>query len=307
MDAFLQYYVGIEVLLPAEAGFLRTVLSWMCAENGVDSTQNAAFCKAMGSLALSMYPTRYFVHQKDFSPVLRKLLSRYVDVCEMFLHASGQEVVIMTDDVEDLPQDIFTADKMNETEMHVYGITASGSKDGAVGTVSGWAYHCLLNGFIHPLTREPLLNMGKIAMDVPPVVVDSFPMLTLAQVDQLKMIDTHYEEPELLSKHEGYDGLHAFEKLYGIPADRAFSLQFLDSDSEDEDGQSEEAEEVHLDEDAHAENGSDDADDDMEESSGYDPYSSEDENIDAVYTAIQASNGSVLPSIVPAVVPATLL
>ncbi len=95
----------------------------------------------------------YFYDFESMTPVIRKVLRRYITICEALKNASAEIEI-------DSATDLFTTEDVRG--ISYYTETKSGLQKFA-GSLQSWAYHIIVNG-AHPINREEILRFVPITV-----------------------------------------------------------------------------------------------------------------------------------------------
>ena len=110
---------------------------------------------------LASDPNLYIYSRFSMGKPMRNILKRLCKLRKLF-NKTNIEPNIETVFLEtESPVDIFTADLALGPTI-LYATTPTGCKIESSGSPDSWAYHCLINGFVHPTTREEIIGFGTI-------------------------------------------------------------------------------------------------------------------------------------------------
>ena len=197
-------------------------------------SDNASIMKILLSLDLKAYIYDYY----SMGTSIRLLLTRLMSFGNILLVSidSKKEPVIGTD--------IFSGETFTEDpKTCAWAITSSGPKKEFLGTFESWLYHVLLNGPIHPATREPIVGfLGPLELF----------KSALPRCSKLTRNERLHLAQGLASKRPNEPMLNKlaikfFEEDYLVPIDRSFyylhygdtesTISFMSSDTETVGGQ----------------------------------------------------------------------
>ena len=182
--------------------------------------ENATIMKILLSLDLKAYIYDHY----SMGTSIRLLLSR--------LMAFG-DILLVSSDSQKQPivgTDIFSGECFTEDpKTCAWATTASGPKKDFLGTFESWLYHILLNGPIHPATREPIVGfLGPLELF----------KAALPRCCKLTRNERLHLAQGLASKRPSEPMLNRmaikfFEEDYLVPVDRSFyNLHYYDEDTE---------------------------------------------------------------------------
>jgi hypothetical protein len=138
---------------------------WLCASSGMTHVpmaddileknleENRLMDKHIVHILLNVDTDAYFYDWPSMVPTIRKVLWRYVNICEA-LKNLGPEMQV------EAAQDLFTTEDIRG--LSYYTETKSGLQKFA-GSLQSWAYHIILNG-THPITREQITRFVPITV-----------------------------------------------------------------------------------------------------------------------------------------------
>lgn len=219
--------VGLSAALWAH---VEDLLPWLQQKSGLPTSG-----RTLVSSALAVDATAYQYAPHCMRAPLRAMLRRALNVGTMLQTIDAAIVHIDADGDAELPVDIFTTEAASGPLY--FARTASGDHMDALGSKDSWCYHAVLNGLVHPLTREAITGFGEYTVVGPAGGPNAGPMdediagpnifeLNEAERQQLTELLEAAEGPgqDVAVNHE--DALQ-FECLYKVPVDRSFCVQVL--------------------------------------------------------------------------------
>ena len=179
------------------------------------------------SAVLSVEPKKYFTSPVSMSPAVRTLIERF---CTFYAFLDQinecKQILILEPTIESF--DIFTGETNNSgIALFASSDQTCGTMDLYTGSATDWLYHILVNGFVHPMTREPIRSFGTIeyftGSSLEATVVHSIPPRPVAH----EIMNEQFEFPMALDNMPVYFyDLILFEEEYGIPQDRTLSAYY---------------------------------------------------------------------------------
>lgn len=223
------------------------LIEWLCIQKGLDYTNFSnqehrvkAEKKAIMDILLSLNDGYIYNHWSMGSQI-RFLLKRVHDLGSLVLAStvtgqmSGTDMFTGEDVTTDsgvsgtgtaeVPGTATTSGltsgiQVVHAKRYLFCVTASGPKDEYLGTVTSWAYHVLLNGAVHPATREPIQAFACKSLEH----FNELPKaLRLSRTERsalaAALVSERPEDSEVVP-----EDLDDFEQEYDIPDDRSFYL-----------------------------------------------------------------------------------
>lgn len=208
-------------------------LRWTGTKLGLSTYQDAA-----SHVALAVEPSHFFSDEGCIVRALRKALDRVLSVTEQ-LASPDVSVPCKTA----WPTDQFTDEVCAPGDAY-WPFTAEGLADhepaNFYATADSWAYHCTVNGPVHPHTRKPILGFGRLvaADDAAPANAAEDPLATLmAYTPEMRLSLRTSMATALAPKVFGLQlDLESFEAYYAIPHDRSLTQFEEASESDSSDG-----------------------------------------------------------------------
>lgn len=206
-------------ILPCEQQSITWMLKWTAERMGHSDLQAAA-----GHLALSLTPG-FLQDELDILKALRCALRRLLKAAKLLYLPA----VI---GLQESTMDFFTHEECHAGNAF-WPISDLGDSDALrlYSSADSWAYHCMVNGLVHPLTRRPIYKFGWVqSTSVATPTSWWLPkFLQMPERDRLTLWSA-MDLPPKVSLY-GPMTMKQFEWIYGIPSER--SLLTLANDLRD--------------------------------------------------------------------------
>jgi len=196
----------------------EVLIKWLL-QHQTDSSNECDLKRALMNILLSVDPNWYIYNLYTMGHSIRIILRRLCDFMELQngqQHQAPQQVspkapaASMASMADSSKEDIFTFEEVQEpvwtNDMPQY----SASFD-------SWAYHCLVNGLVHPMTRQEIRSLHG----------NSSEPFTFTK-SQIKKLRQSLEVPmELDNSPIDLTQITIFESIYSIPHERCYSTMIL--------------------------------------------------------------------------------
>jgi len=205
---------------------LRLFFPWLFRKMNVGS--NTMYGKFMGLLACAIAPSSYFTHASDIASTMRQLLSRLYVV---HLHISKLKSNIRF--INEPKEDLFTYEL---TDQPILALTDGPQQTEGYATLDSWAYHFVMNGPLHPLSRKPIEKLVLCALHEDSLNRVAQPdAFSLAERFWPLVMDSMRTKPiERSGEPITVDHLLEFEYFFDIPDDRCYSNILIQMEAEDQ-------------------------------------------------------------------------
>jgi hypothetical protein len=169
--------------------------------------------RALMNTLLTVEPHDYIYDDFTMTAATKKLLWRVLDfnnlIQETFAHFPM--LPLPANDTTDL----FGSDVPDK----IWAVTASGPKNMYVGDANDWSYNCILNGNLHPATREPILYFQYFNLNA----FSSLSCIFKLSRTEVKKIKNELNQENDSPKNSALDSIELFEDFFNMPEDRRYS------------------------------------------------------------------------------------
>lgn len=188
---------------------------WLLEQQALPQNDNTErhLKRALMSTLLVVEPHDYIYDDFTFVAATMKLLQRVLDFNSLITNTMANFPVLPLP--KEQTSDLFGSD----TEDKIWAVTASGSKPSYVGDANDWSYNSILNGNLHPATREPILRFEYFNLNAFNNLSCIF-KLSRIEFNKLRY-DLSLENNAL--KCSDLDSIIDFEDYYDIPEERRYS------------------------------------------------------------------------------------
>jgi hypothetical protein len=204
---------------------LRLFFPWLFRKMNVGS--NTMYGKFMGLLACAVAPSSYFTHASDIATTMRLLLSRLYVV-----HRHIQKLRSNLRFIVEPKEDLFTYEL---TDQPILALTDGPQQTEGYATLDSWAYHFVMNGPLHPLSRKPIEKLVLCALHEDSLNRIAQPdAFSLAERFWPLVMDSIKSKPiETIGAPITVDLLLEFESFFDIPDDRCYSNILIQMEEDD--------------------------------------------------------------------------
>jgi len=193
-----------------ELDAFKALVPWILLQKGSE----AGVHETIMSTLLSVAPTDYINDTAAMARPIRLVLERAFHFGQLFNDSSRIERPATT-------SDIFTSDEPTETSF--CAVTASGALAQYCGSEVSWAYHFILNGHLHPASREPVSKLLFFGPSTKSTLPDLFFIKEVRDTVTQAMTKKPNEVLELTTPMTGA----LFEIYHGVPSERSYSVNIL--------------------------------------------------------------------------------
>jgi len=244
-------FVNIYDLPNIEFEYVLQILAWISKTRYGDQFSKKSEIEIIGHLCC-LVQSNFICSFADIAFSLRILLQRYTQYMNSIIQMSRNMCVVPCD--EGL-KDSFTDEPFANPakDPPIVAMTISDASNlinkskqfQFLGSFESWTYHCLVNGLVHPLTRQPIKKFAVCFSQSLEGIdfVKIHGQIMFFKFDRLQMLVNSLQNPlQLEQESKSIEGLLQFESLFGIPRERSFANVLLASAfGEDDESLQEEA------------------------------------------------------------------
>ena len=209
-------------ILDTEKEALTWMLRWVKSRFGLLDLHATA-----GHLALAVDASGHFVDELGVLKALRTALSRLLDATASLAWPLDSTLLGGATPTE-MPEDFFSAESCHPGNAY-WPITESGKDPKLYACADSWAYHCVVNGLVHPVSRRRIVRFGWLrGTNVGKANQTSWelPRFLDMSLERRNALAAAMKVPPKVCL-AGPMPLRHFELLYAVPEDRSM-LALLD-------------------------------------------------------------------------------
>ena len=169
--------------------------------------------RALMNTLLTVEPNDYIYDDFTMTSVTNKLLKRVLDFNTLIKETMAHFPVLP------LPANDTTDLFGSEAPDKIWAVTASGPKNMYVGDANDWSYSCILNGNLHPATREPILHFQYFSLNA----FSSLSCIFKLSRTEYKKLKNELTFENDSPQNNNLDSIELFEEFFNIPHERRYS------------------------------------------------------------------------------------